>query len=113
MPKIASYDMPVGAQRDIPYSATNDDGTPFDATGYTLKLRIKTTPDGGPPYLLDKTLTITTPLGAIGKIPMLTSDTLTFTPDTYHFDVTAYANAGGAEVPLTTGTFQFTPRVSR
>jgi hypothetical protein len=108
---VASYSMAVGEQRSIPYSATKADGSPFDATGYTLKLRMKATPDGGPPYLIDKTLTITTQLGAIGTIDMLTADTLAFTPDTYHFDVTAYS--GAIEIPLTVGTFQLTPRVSR
>jgi len=111
VPIVASYSMPVGEQRSIAYSATKNDGSAFDLTGYSLQFSMKATPVGGSPYKLQKTLTITNaPLG-LATLAFVTADTLAFAPDTYFFDVIAIN--GTIQIPLTVGTFQLTERVSR
>src|ERR1700730_14302799 len=111
MPIVASYSMPVGDQRSIAYSATQANGSAFDLTGYSLRFTLKATPVGGTPYTLQKTLTITNAAGGLATLAFVTTDTLNLTPDTYFFDIVAVN--GAIQIPLTTGTFQLTERVSR
>jgi hypothetical protein len=56
-------------------------------------------------------MTITNAAGGLATLAFVTADTLALAPDTYFFDVVAVN--GAAQIPLTTGTFQLTERVSR
>jgi hypothetical protein len=76
MALVAGYSMTVGESRPIPYTATQDSGAAFDLTGYTLKFTLKRTPDGGTPYLLQKTMTITNPAQGLATLTLLTADTI-------------------------------------
>ena len=126
MPIATSYSMSVGAAQTIPYLALKQDPAfptdstktlPFDLTAYTLRFTLKMSPVGGAPYTLQKDsggtggVTITNAPGGAANIAFSTPDTLNLAPGVYYFDVVALI--GAVQVPLTTGSFTLTERVSR
>ena len=104
------FHIDAGATFQRQFEYTNDDGTPFDLTGYSALMQIRQTPDAE--LALEHEPTIDTETGML-TVTLTAEETATLTLPDYVYAIELYAPGNEPTIRLVEGAVEVSPEVVR